>query len=168
MTIPRVYLVHGVFDSYNTGLFNIISNQIYNTDKNIFIVLSLDSIPANMITPGIWKHSIYIDGDAGLENMQNHVMHSFKSSLDFEKKYNDNEFKEKKKQLAPFSKILGNFILRCYAEYLASYDVDLNQSRTILCNMITIAKSAGAEDTISTLFHDNAITNGETMLKEIC
>lgn len=163
---PTVYLIHGMFDSYSISLFNSLSNLIRCWDKNTVVLLSLEGIPAHMISTGVWNQALYIDGDVGFENSIITTPHSFNLELDINTpiSYEMKEYKRYRKSLLPFSNIISNIQINLYARYLSSYNISLNESSWILSQMIVIARSSGTIEGLNELFHENGISNGEKMI----
>lgn len=162
-----VFLLHGVLDGYNVSLFNALSSLTLNAAYNKIIILSLEGIQPHMIPAGIWNHAIYIDGDKGLVDMTLNLVKSYEISMEYEREIDKDEYKEKKKQLGVFLSVLSNMQICRYAKYLASYNLDLNDSQTVLSQIITVGKSLGMEEKLKSLFRENGISNGEKMLSNI-
>lgn len=162
---PTVYLLQGMFDGYSISLYNALANRIRSWDKNVIILISLEGIPAHMIPAGVWNHAIYIDGDVGLQGIASQPIHAFRMLMKFERPLDGDEYKEKRRALLPFSSVLSNMQISLYATYLSLYDVDLNESPTVLNQMIATVRSLGNENKLNSLFHDSGILNGEKMLE---
>ncbi len=170
---PAVCLIHGVLDGYDVRLFNLLSNQLRNGYLQSFIVISLEGVPVRMLPPGIWNHAFYVDGDAGLKSdFSNHTLSICEPTIEFTLPKDDQAFsklqKEKKKQLKPFFDVITNILICRYARYLADFGKDLNDSTTILTQMIAIARSSGieTEEKLASLFREHKIGIGITMLEE--
>ena len=163
---PFVYLIHGAFDGYTLNIFNEISNLIQKPMINAVIILSLQGIPQNMVFDSVWSNAFYINGDSGFEGFTNGLVQAFKPEMEFKRIINNDEFKAKKKELKPFSSILSNMQICWYAKYLATYDISLNESPTILNQIIAVGRSTGLEEELNSLFHENGISNGEKMLEQ--
>lgn len=162
---PTVYLLHGMLDGYSISLYNALANRIRSWDKNVIIFISLEGIPAHMVPAGVWNHAIYIDGDAGLQGIIRQPIHAFCMLMKFERPFDGDEYKEKRRELLPFSSVLSNMQISLYAKYLSLYDTDLNESPTVLNQMIATVRSLGNENKLNSLFHDSGILNGEKMLE---
>ena len=166
-TLPKVYLIHGVFDGYNINLFNEVSNILIRSTTNVLFLLSLEGINPSMITESIWNKAIFVDGDEGLIGLSDHQITAHSFNMDFIRTIDNVEFKNKRKTLLPYLPLISNTQLRLYSKYLTAYNVELNDSATILNQMITTCRSAGKEDELKVLFHDNGIANGEKMIEKV-
>lgn len=162
---PTVYLLHGMFDGYSVSLYNALANRIRSWNKNVIILISLEGIPTHMVPAGVWNHAIYIDGDAGLQGVVSQPIHAFCMLMKFERPLDGDEYKEKRRALLPFLSVLSNMQISLYAKYLSQYDADLNESPTVLNQMIVTVRSLGNENKLNSLFHDSGILNGEKMLE---
>lgn len=162
---PTVYLLHGMLDGYSVSLYNALVNLIRSWDKNVIILISLEGIPAHMVPAGVWSHAIYIDGDAGLQSITSQPIHAFRMLMKFERPFDGDEYKEKRRDLLPFSSVLSNMQISLYAKYLSLYDADLNECPTILNQMVATVRSLGDENKLNSLFHDSGVLNGEKMLE---
>lgn len=164
---PMVCLVHGVFDGYSINLFNALSNIMQNWD-NVIILLSLEGTPSKMIVPGVWNHSIYIDGDRGFEKKTVDSLHTFTvlDSLNLHDRTIDmksKEYKDARKSMKLFTDILSNTQIGMYSRYLATYNVSLDDSNLILTQLIATARSIGNPDRLKELFQGNGIGSGEEL-----
>ncbi len=162
---PTVYLLHGMLDGYSISLYNALANRIRSWNKNVIILISLEGTPVHMVPAGVWNHAIYIDGDAGLQGITSQPIHAFSILMKFERPLDRDEYKEKRRDLLPFSSVLSNMQISLYAKYLSLYDADLNESPTVLNQMIATVRSLGKENKLNSLFHDSGILNGEKMLE---
>lgn len=167
-TVPMVCLVHGMFDSYSINLFNAISNIMQNWD-NVIILLSLEGLPSNMISSGVWNHAIYIDGDSGFEKKAVDSLHSFTvlDSFTFYDRTIDmksKSYKDARKATKLFTELLSNTQIGMYSRYLSIYNTSLNDSDLILTQLIATARSIGNTDRLKELFHENGIGHGEELL----
>lgn len=168
-TVPMVCLIHGIFDSYSINLFNSISNIIQNWD-NIIVLLSLEGVPSNMISSGVWNHAIYIDGDSGYEKKAVSSLHLFtvinthnlnNRTIDVKSK----SYKDAKRTIKQFTTMLSNTQVSLYSRYLSAYNISLlNDSRLILTQLIVTARSMGDIEYLKETFHENGISNGEKIL----
>lgn len=162
---PTVYLLHGMLDGYSVSLYNALANRIRSWDKNVIILISLEGISTYMVPAGVWNHAIYIDGDAGLQGVASQPIHAFCMLMQFERPLDGDEYKEKRRELLPFSSVLSNMQIGLYAKYLSQYGAELNESPTVLNQMIVTVRSLGKENKLNSLFHDSGILNGEKMLE---
>lgn len=162
---PAVFLLHGVFDGYSLGLFNTLVNWSRGCGEDLFMLLSLEGIPVHMVPSGVWNHAVFIDGDEGLQDITGQTVHSLKLDMVFERQIDQDEYREKKKELRRFVSVLSNRQVSTYALYLSSHRLSLNDSRMVLEQMVVYARSAGLEDKLNSLFHENGITNGENLLE---
>lgn len=162
---PTVYLLHGLLDGYSISLYNALANRIRSWDKNVIILISLEGIPVHMVPSGVWNHAIYIDGDAGLQGITGQPIHAFRMLMKFKRPFDGDKYKEKRRELLPFSSVLSNMQINLYAKYLSLYNADLNESPTVLNQMIVTVRSLGMEHKLNSLFHDSGILNGEKMLE---
>ena len=163
---PTVCLIHGIFDSYSINLFNALSNIMQNWD-DIIILLSFEGIPSKMLMPGVWNHAIFIDGDSGFEKNGIEPLHSFAihNCFDFHKRDIDaKKYKDAKRKIKSFTKILSNTQINMYSRYLSLYNTSLNDSALILLQLIAVAHSIGDTEHLKELFHENGIENGEKLL----
>lgn len=162
----RVILIHGVFDSYSIGVYNVLVNRLKCMEEELVVFLSIEGISLNMIPSNVWSTSFYINGDEGLDMMACETVNSFDISMSFKRKNNDKEFKVKKKELTPFASIIGNRQANLYALYLSYYNLDLNESYTILKQMIAVALSLGKEEMLNSCFIENGISYGEKLIEK--
>lgn len=162
----KVYLIHGVFDGYSNSIFNELLSIIGRPNVNAIFILSLQGVAQNMLFDSIWSNAFYIDGDRGFDRIINSTLHSFRIELRFSRDLQEDEYRKKRKSLEPFSGILQNIQLYRYAMYLAVYNLEINDSQTIIHQMIAVARSAGSEEQLISLFHENGIANGEELLKK--
>ena len=160
-----VILLHGVFDGYSITLFNAVANWNRRWGKSCVILLSLEGIPVHMIPKGVWDQAVFIDGDEGLQEIPQEKLHAFQLETDLVRDIDETEFKEMRKQLRHYSSVLSNKQIRTYAEYLAAYGIELNDSQTILSQMFTTARSSGKEEQMNSIFHEFGITKGEKILE---
>lgn len=165
---PMVCLIHGIFDSYSINLFNALSNIMQNW-TNVIILLSLEGTPSKMIMPGVWNRAIFIDGDSGFEKKAVDSLHSFivLDSLNLHDRTIDMKskgYKDAKKTIKLFTKILSNMQISMYSRYLSIYNTSLNDSDLILTQLIATARSIGNPDRLKELFHENGIGSGEELL----
>ena len=100
---PAVFLLHGVFDGYSISMFNELVNWSRCLGGDRFLLLSLEGIPVHMVPPGVWNHAIYIDGDEGLRDITGRTIHSVQLDMKFDRQINQDEYKEKKKELRRFT-----------------------------------------------------------------
>ena len=163
---PLVYLIHGVFDGFNNNLFNELSCLIRRPTLNAVIFLSLEGISPNMIFNSVWSEAFYIDGDSGMERFADGAVQAVQPNLAFIRNVNNDEYKDKRKELLPFSSVLSNIQICWYAKYLASYNISINESQTILNQMIAVSRSSGTEEALRTLFHENGVDNGEKLIEK--
>lgn len=165
---PMICLVHGIFDSYTINLFNALSNIMQNWD-DVIILLSLEGTPSKMIMPGVWNRAIFIDGDNGFEKKAVDSLHTFTilDSFDLHDRTIDmksKEYKDAKRIIKLFIKMLSNTQIGMYSRYLSLYNISLNNSNLILMQLIATARSIGNTDCLKELFHENGIGNGEELL----
>lgn len=168
-TSTTVCLIHGIFDSYSINLFNALSNIMQNWD-DIIILLSFEGIPSKMLMPGVWNHAIFIDGDSGFEKNGVEPLHSFTihDCFDFHKRDIDaKKYKEAKRTIKLFMKILSHTQIGMYSRYLSLYNISLNDSDLILLQLIAVARSIGDTEHLKELFHENGTENGEKLLDYI-
>ncbi|MCR5478667.1 MAG: hypothetical protein K6F27_02255 [Ruminococcus sp.] len=163
--LPMVCLIHGVFDSYSSNLFNALFNRMQNWN-DIIILLSLEGTPSKMIMPGVWSRAIYIDGDNGFEKKTVDPLHSCSilDSFDLHKRTVDiesKEYKNAKKTIKLFTEFLSNMQIGMYARYLSIHNVSLNDSYLICMQLIATARSIGNTDRLKELFHENGIEISE-------
>lgn len=168
---PMICLIHGIFDSYSINLFNALSNMMQNWN-NVIILLSLEGVPSNMIMPGVWNRSIFIDGDSGFEKKDVGSLHTFTilDVLDLHDRAIDmtsKGYKDAKRIIKLFKDILSNTQIGLYSRYLLVYNISLNDSDLILMQLIATAHSSGDVDRLKELFHENGIENGEKLLDDI-
>lgn len=162
--LSSVFLFYGVLDTYNVNAFNALSAYLKSGDKNVVVLLSLEGIPANMISPGVWNRAIFIDGDEGLTGIHTQPVHALAIDMKFERVIDGEEYKARKKEISVFGGLLSNLQMSLYAKYLATFGLPLNKSNTVLQQMITTSRSAGTEAKLKTIFHDRGITNGEKLI----
>ena len=120
-----------------------------------------------MITNTVWSSAFFIDGDVGIQRIENRSVHAVNLDMDFVREMDDAEYKTRWKELQPFSPVLSNLQMRLYAKYLACYGVGLKDSPTILNQMIAVCRSSGSEEQLLSLFHENGISSGEKMIELI-
>lgn len=161
---PSVLLFHGVLDSYNVSIFNALSAYLQSEDKNVVVLLSLEGIPANMISSGVWNRSIYVDGDDGLTGLRTKPVHALELDMKFERIIDGEEYKTRKKEINAFAGLMSNLQLRLYAKYLAAFGLSLNESNTVLQQMINVSRSEGIETKLKTIFHEKGLANGEKLI----
>ena len=85
----RVILIHGVFDSYSIGVYNVLVNRLKCMEEELVVFLSIEGISLNMIPSNVWSTSFYINGDEGLDMMACETVNSFDISMSFKPKNND-------------------------------------------------------------------------------
>lgn len=161
---PLVFLIHGVFDGYSITQFNEITNLSNRYHDKAIMLLSIQTMDVKMICEKAWNKAIYIDGDEGLTGYTNEPLHSIDVQMSFSRDINEQEYITKRKTLIPYSTILNNAQINLYSQYLTAYNVDLNESPTILVQIITVARSSGKENNLSALFRENGINNAERMM----
>ena len=161
---PSVFLLHGVLDSYNVSVFNALSAYIQSGDRNNVILLSLEGIPANMISPGVWNRAVFIDGDNGLTGFRTQPVRALMLDMKFERIVDSEEYKTRKKEINAFAGLFSNLHLNMYANYLATFGISLNESETVLQQMIIVSRSEGTEAKLSKIFHERGIPNGEKLI----
>ena len=163
---PLVYLIHGVFDGYSVNLFNEISNLIHKSTNKVVVILSIQGIEPNMINNSVWSGAFYIDGDSGIQIIADTTLQAVNPEMEFARKVDESEYKTRRKELQSFSSVLSNTQMCWYARYLASYGVGLQDSPTILNQIIAVSRSRGAEEKLNDLFRENGISNGEKMIEQ--
>lgn len=161
---PSVFLLHGVLDSYSVSIFNTLSAYLQAEDRNIVVLLSLEGTPANMVSSGVWNRAVFIDGDYGLTGFREQPINAHVMDMTFERIVDIEEYRARKKEINSFAELLSNLQLRMYAKYLATCRISLNESRTVLQQMITVSRSEGTEAKLNKKFHDRGITNGEKLI----
>lgn len=137
---------------------------------DIIILLSFEGIPSKMLMPGVWNHAIFIDGDSGFEKNGVEPLHSFTihDCFDFHKRDIDaKKYKEAKRTIKLFMKILSHTQIGMYSRYLSLYNISLNDSDLILLQLIAVARSIGDTEHLKELFHENGTENGEKLLDYI-
>ena len=162
-----VFLIHGALDGYNVSDFNAISRFALGNHKKAFIVLSIEGIKPYMLPSGVWNHAMYIDGDEGLTELPTNELNSYDVSVEFEMKIDKSTIKEKRKQLDVYSALLSNSQINRYSTLLANYDMDLNNSSSVLLQIVNVGKALAKEDELRSLFTENGVSNGEKKLAEI-
>lgn len=163
----HVLLLHGVLDGYSVTSFNTISRILSDNHKHILITLSLEGIQPHMVPPGVWNHAMFVDGDKGLTEFCTNDIKSFNVSVVYDRELEMSKIKEKRKQLENYSSLLSNIQISRYSNFLAFYDVDLNQSSSVLSQIITSGKSQGKENELRSMFVENGAQNGEKLLLEM-
>lgn len=158
-----VFLLHGVFDGYSNGLFNMIVSRMQKWDDKVCVILSIQGISPRLLPMGGWNHSFFIDGDNGLQCVRNEELFSYKLSIPFELSYDKREFMEKMKAFRPYKEMLSNISKYHYASFLTSYGLTISGSWAIQMQMITVAKSAGVEDRLREMFYENGVTEDDEM-----
>ena len=130
------------------------------------VFLSSEGISLNTIPPNVWATSFYINGDEGLDNIAFEPVNSFDINMEFKRPSDNKEFKKKKKGLTPFIPLVGNRQTNLYALYLSNYNLDLNESYTVLNQMIAVALSLGKEEMLNSIFVENGISYGEKLIEK--
>ena len=161
---PTVLLLHGVLDSYNVSIFNALTNFLQAEDRDIAVLLSLEGITANMISPSVWNRAVFVDGDEGMTGVLKQPVHGFIMNMRFKRTVDSEEYRTKKKEMNSFSSLFSNLQMNMYAKLLSTYGISLNESRTVLHQMITASRSAGTEEKLQLLFHERGISNGEKII----
>ena len=162
----QVILIHGVFDSYSIGIYNVLVNRLKCLEGEFVVFLSSEGISLNTIPPNVWATSFYINGDEGLDNIAFEPVNSFDINMEFKRPSDNKEFKKKKKGLTPFIPLVGNRQTNLYALYLSNYNLDLNESYTVLNQMIAVALSLGKEEMLNSIFVENGISYGEKLIEK--
>lgn len=163
---PLVYLIHGVFDGYSINLFNEISNLIRMATTSVVVILSIQGIEPRMIGNSVWSGAFYIDGDSGMQTIAETSVHAVHPEMEFNRQVDPSEYKARCKELQPFSSVLSNKQICLYAKYLASYGVGLQDSPTILNQVIAVSRSRGLEEKLNDLFREYGINYGEEMIEQ--
>lgn len=161
-----VFLLHGVFDNYNSNLFVSIANQISCWEHLSIILMSLQCVQPQMLPSGIWDQAIFVDGDLGLENMSASQFHSFNVGLDYQHSLSEDDFRDARRTLRPFARVLSNMQTIMCARYLATFGGELDSSSTAISMIIVAALSRGKEDELEAIFHEQGFVNSEKLLAE--
>ncbi len=166
--VPKVYLIHGVFDGFNISQFNEIENLARRLDGKAILILSIQNLHFKMLGDKVWNSAIYVDGDEGYIGGVNEPLHSVTVKMPIRRQIDKKEYLQKRKELIPYTSILSNLQIATYSKYLAAYNAGLNESPTIIMQIITVACSSGNENELSVLFRDNGVENGvKTIAKYI-
>ena len=91
-------------------------------------------------------------------------VHGFIMNMRFKRTVDSEEYRTKKKEMNSFSSLFSNLQMNMYAKLLSTYGISLNESRTVLHQMITASRSAGTEEKLQLLFHERGISNGEKII----
>lgn len=162
-----VILIHGIFDGYNVTLYNAVVSYLKNNQKDLVILLPIEGISVNMLPVGVFQHAFYINGDEGLTKIGDTLMQSFNILNEFiMTEVKNKDFRDKRKEFALFSDLLGNKQVNTYTLYLLKYGENLNENDVILKQIITVARILGKEESLNEIFHQNGINKGEELIKK--
>ena len=118
------------------------------------------------LTRSAWNRAIYVDGDEGLSGIEVKPVHALDIQMPFVRSIDSDDYKNKKKGLMPLAAILTNTQICFYSKYLAAYNVGLNDSPTILNQIIVSALSSGKTKELNEIFRENGISNGVKMIEK--
>ena len=165
-SIASVYLIHGAFDGFNNTLFNEISNLSQKNPNNAIFILSIQGIDPKMIFAQTWNRAFYVNGDEGFSCLEYKPVHAMDVQMSFVRPVDPDDYKKIKKSLMSFAPLLTNTQISYYSKYLAAYNVGLNDSPTILNQIIISGSSSGMIKELNELFRENGIPNGVNMIEK--
>lgn len=152
----KVFLVNGIFDGFSLNAFHEIKQCSEEWEHNAILVFPLNGINVEMISGYVWSQTIFIDGDIGIVDFEADTINAFHSSVDFfmeyEAKYDKEDYQKKRRLLKQFYGIIDNTALLNYAKYLAATDRTIEPDEMLLLQIMLSAKASGKQEELLDIF----------------
>lgn len=152
----KVFLVNGIFDGFSLNAFHEIKQCSEEWEHNAILVFPLNGINVEMISGYVWSQTIFIDGDIGIVDFEADTINAFHSSIDFsleyDAKYDKEDYQKKRRLLKQFRGIIDNTALLNYAKYLAATDATIEPDEMLLLQILLSAKASGKKEELLEIF----------------
>ncbi len=152
-----VFLIDGIFDGFSLNKFNELMQHSYEL-QNAILVLALNGVQAEALPISVWKRTMYLDGDIGIRGKYKHSLNSYSSKNIGYKEAEDDIIKICRKNLKPFSCIIGNTAMVNYVSFMSSVGGTIDDNITVQLQLMLSAKASGKEDKLNEILDEIGIT----------
>ncbi len=152
-----VFLINGIFDGFSLNKFNELMQHSFEL-QNVVLIIALSGVQAEAIPTSVWGRTVYFDGDIGIKGKYKHSLNSYACENICYNEADNEVFNKCRKELKPFSCIIGNTAMINYAGIMASVGGTISKNITVQLQLVISAKASGKEERLDKILDEEGIT----------
>lgn len=144
-----VFYVTGVFDGYNTGVYNTLHFIAKESANIVLFIVALDGIDISILPRTIWESAMFLDDNLVIQYAEESspTMHYGEACV-FDISYGKKEMKEKMKELSPYADLIDKRACIQLAKFLVEMGESINNSAIGLQQLLVFAQAKGNADSV--------------------
>lgn len=145
----HVVYVTGMFDGYSSNLFfsGVTTNSKWR--KNALLLISLEGVDINALSPDVFTRAMYIDGSIFLEDINKSELTSFGAEPKFEDLIDVDNIDMK--AVGELRGIVTNQSIINYAKYMSAYHIEFSEAAEILLQLLVVAQLNNSNEKLEKL-----------------